>query len=125
MKSFILVVLAILVFLAGTVQAESLRWDAPPAGNVTGYIVYYGEQSGSRVYHSNVGNVTLFPNFNTVLPLQPGVEYFFIIRAYNGVGESLDSNEVSFTVPAIYTPPADVGPVALPAPEPPTGAAVI
>ena len=125
MKKLLFVLsLLICLCLRGDAVASDLNWDAS-TGDVTGYTVYYGLESGTFVYNFGVGNVTSLPNMEAVLQLQPGQAYFFVVRAYNAVGESGNSNEVTLTIPPIYAPPVNVLPVALPMPEPPANTSVL
>jgi hypothetical protein len=100
----ILSALAILAWLApGAVSADpKLVWDAS-SGDVTGYRVYYGLSAGSHPTSQSVGNVTEYPMSS--LPLEESRTYYFVVRAYNGAGESGDSNEISW-VAADRTPPS-------------------
>ena len=74
-----------------------LAWDASPSSNVTGYIVAYGQSSGSYAANIDVGNVTTY----TVPGLQEGSTYYFAAKAYNSARtiESSYSNEVNLTIP--------------------------
>lgn len=74
-----------------TNAAYNLRWDASP-GVVDGYQVHYGAEQGVHPYSVDVGNVTEYPL--DLLPLDGGVGYYFVVTAYNLVGESSPSNEV-------------------------------
>src|SRR5262245_18234726 len=90
------VVLAV-VGLSATVKAETvgLQWDS--VANATGYRVSFGTQSGVYTQTRDAGNqATLdIPNLNA------GQEYFFSVQAYNSVGFSGYSSEVSWTIPAV------------------------
>ncbi len=91
-------------------QADSvtLAWDASPSEGVTGYVVEYGTSAGNYTQTYPVANVTQ----ETVGQLQPGVTYYFIVRAQSAEGTSPPSNEVVF-VPQSAPPPP-------PPPPPPT-----
>ena len=70
----------------------NLQWNANAASdNVTGYKVYVGMTSGKYGPAINVGNVTAY----TVTGLAKGVTYYFTSTAYNAMGESGYSAEVS------------------------------
>jgi len=72
--------------------ALGLAWDEGPfSESITGYIVSYGVSSGSYPHTRDVGMVT----FATIAELVSGVRYYFVVRAYNAVGLSEPSNEVS------------------------------
>jgi len=104
-RKIITIVLALVLFvwvIPGVVFAEPrLVWD-PSSGDVTGYRVYYGLSQGSHPNSESVGNVTEYPLSS--LPLEENKTYYFVTRAYNGAGESGDSNEVSWHVPDMTAP---------------------
>ncbi|MFO1372706.1 MAG: PKD domain-containing protein [Candidatus Competibacteraceae bacterium] len=78
--------------LAGQV---TLTWKASPSPNVSGYRIYYGQDSGSYTSIIDVG----FQTTSTVFDLQEGVTYYFAVKAYDGNNnESGFSNEVSTTI---------------------------
>lgn len=81
-----------------------LAWDSS-SGEVDGYRIYYGATQGNYSNHKDVGVVTEYSLNN--LPLQEGITYYFIARAYNSAGESGDSNWVSWKV-SDSTAPAPV-----------------
>ena len=72
--------------LSGRVKIE---WESVPFAN--GYRVRYGTSPGSYDHEVDAGNVTgyVFRNLANYTP------YYFTVVAYNGVGESLSSNELS------------------------------
>jgi hypothetical protein len=79
-------------------SSVTLAWDPSPDSWVSGYAVQYGTVSGSYTVRLDVGPVTTA----TVTNLMPGVTYYFVVTAYTSDGlESLPSNEVSYTVPAV------------------------
>ncbi|THB80448.1 MAG: hypothetical protein D3926_07070 [Desulfobacteraceae bacterium] len=84
--------------------ASMLRWNAPE-GSVVGYRIYYGLSEGNYTFSEDVGNVVEYPLSN--FSLEEGTTYYFIVRAYNGEGESDNSNMVPYTVPSVLdtTPP--------------------
>jgi Fibronectin type III domain len=104
-RKLVLLFLALFAFvcLAPTMvlAAPKLVWD-PSSGVVTGYRIYFGQSQGSHPNSKDVGNVTQY--LLSDLALQEKNTYYFVARAYNGVGESGDSNEVSWLVPD-KTPP--------------------
>ena len=90
----ILFILGLLLFLSSVVYAESkFVWNAPENGIPQGYTLYYGPEENKTLYQYNTGNV--LECSIEVLNLVPGIEYFFVIRAYNEYGESEDSNMIS------------------------------
>jgi hypothetical protein len=108
----LMALLALIIVSPNASSAESmLAWDASQ-GNVTGYRIYYGTSPGNYPFIQEVGNVTQYSLSS--LPLQIGTTYYFIVKAYNDVGESEQSNEVSYVI----NPPSDTTP-----PLPPQGVA--
>ncbi len=99
----LLLTLVVFVWLAPTlVLAEPrLVWN-PSSGNVTGYRIYFGQTQGSHSNSKDVGNVTQY--LLSGLTLEEKKTYYFVARAYNGAGESGDSNEVSWLVPDMTAP---------------------
>lgn len=91
--------------------AVTLAWD-PPAdlSGVSGYRLYWGPASGQYVSSEDAGS-----NTEETIPddqFAPGATYFFVARSYSSAGlESSNSNEVSWTRPALPTP--------TPTPQPP------
>lgn len=90
----------------------TLHWSAPAqdgGSSITNYTLYRGTTSGNGTLLMVLGNVTSYQD----LTVEPGVWYWYHVRAVNGAGESPASNE---TWAAIVTPPgaptnltADVG----------------
>jgi len=88
----------------------TLTWNASPSA--VGYILYYGEASGSYSTSVDVGNTT-----QAILSgLDEGKTYYFAAIAYNANGkESAFSNEVNYRIPvadailptAVITSPSD------------------
>jgi hypothetical protein len=75
----------------------TLAWDAPGGDSeIDGYRVHYGVASGSYTETLEVGVATKA----TVTGLNDGTTYYFVVTAYNSVGESAPSNEASFTAEA-------------------------
>lgn len=67
------------------------RWLGTPR-EVVGYRLHCGTASHNYTQIQDVGNATVA----TVSNLTAGRIYYFVVTAYNAVGESLPSNEVSF-----------------------------
>lgn len=85
-----------------------LEWDASPDSNIVGYVVYYGEVSGSEVNRIEVGAATSA----TITGIQPDVVYFIYTTAINDIGaESVPSNLITFSTRphAVVVPPAIIG----------------
>jgi len=94
----------ILVFWVGSALAAStvtLEWDASPASEqVIGYRVYQSQTSGSY------GSVPVDDVTSGVISVLAGVPdgiYFWVVTAYNSVGESGYSNEA--TASLVSVPP--------------------
>lgn len=104
-RKIITLILAPVLFawvFPGVVFADPrLVWD-PSSGDVSGYRVYYGLSQGSHPNSYDVGNVTECALGS--LDLEEKKTYYFVTRAYNGAGESGDSNEVSWQVPDMTAP---------------------
>lgn len=79
---------------AQAAENVTLAWDPSPGPTVSGYRLHYGTASGVYTEVKDVGNSTMA----TVYALVPGLTYYIVVTAYNSVGESLPSNEVSFAV---------------------------
>jgi len=92
--SLLLLILATATAWAGN---ATLAWSASPSGDIAGYNVYYGTQSGAYTTEVNAG-----PSLNvTVSNLTPGVTYYFAVTCYDSFGdESGYSNEIGFTLPS-------------------------
>lgn len=96
-----------LVWTASIAHAQSprLEWDANTEPNLSGYIVYYGPTSGVPTNSVDVGRSTQW----VFQGLQPGLRYFFTVKAYNTSGLlSNPSAQVSYDVPV--PPPVIAGP---------------
>jgi len=92
--------LAILAALCQTVQATSvtLAWNSSTNPIVAGYNLYYGGTSGNYTNVISTGSATTA----TISGLIPGNTYYFVATTYSAPGaESLDSSEVSYTVPIL------------------------
>jgi len=61
---------------------------------VTGYVLWMGFTSGGENQSSILPNVT-----QTIVTLTSGQQYFFYVTSVNVNGQSLPSNEVSYTAP--------------------------
>src|SRR5690242_17490548 len=95
-----------LAMLCGTTaQAASLTlaWDPSP-DPVSGYVVYWGTQSGVYTQSLDVGKTTT----RQISGLGANTPYYFTVRAYNAAGLSSPSVEVSRRVGVTYAAAADV-----------------
>lgn len=84
-------------------DSVTLLWDEVEDATVQGYRIYTGVMP--RVY---TNFVTVQPKTNTsvlMCPLVHGTTYYFSATAYNTIGESDFSNEISYTDEAFNTPP--------------------
>lgn len=90
---------------AGGTASVNLAWNASPSSNAAGYIVAYGQSSGSYSANIDVGNVTTY----TVPGLQEGSKYYFAAKAYDSARtiQSAYSNEVNLTIPVATIVTAD------------------
>lgn len=76
----------------------TLRWDAnDPAP--AGYRVFVHEAGSSYDYDHPIWEKSL--TTCTLTGLTEGVTYYFVVRAYEGELESVDSEEVSYTPPVV------------------------
>ncbi len=77
-------------------QSVTLAWNANTESDLAGYRVEYGTVSGDPSTTVDVGNVTQ----RQFTGLQPGVTYYFRVKAYNTANMvSAPSAEVSYTPP--------------------------
>jgi len=99
----LLSVLCLFVDAARATQSDvTLNWDASPSGNVSGYRVYFGAESGNYTNMTDVGNATT----DTISGLEDGVTYYFVVSAYDATGiESDFSNEATYTPSISVAPP--------------------
>ena len=82
----------------------TLAWDPNPEP-VSGYILYWGSQSGQYTQSLNVGKTTS----RTLSGLANNTPYYFIVRAYNSAGMlSAPSVEVSRRVGVPYSVAGDL-----------------
>jgi hypothetical protein len=76
------------------IAGPTLQWE-PSTGEVSGYKVLFGTAANELTEEKDVGNATQYSLTN--LPLKDSTTYYFAVRAYNGQGESPDSNQISWT----------------------------
>ncbi len=95
-------------------QNIELSWTPSTNANVAGYLIYSGTQSRTYTNVFLVGNVT-----NTIVTgLAEGTTNFFAAKAFDtSTNESTFSEETTFAVPAIVTPPVDTN--SIPTSNPP------
>jgi len=86
----------------------SLAWDENSEPDITGYRIYYGQESRSYTNVVDVGNYTSC----VIADLEDGETYFFAATAYNTSGfESDYSNEISNAEPGTTPDDGDGGAV--------------
>ena len=88
---YFVIICILSIAVAAPAAQVHLAWDAS-SGTVSGYRIYYGNNSGSYPKNIKVGNVTDY----VVSNLQMDSAYYFVVRSFNSYGESGDSNEVSW-----------------------------
>ena len=98
-----------ILFFSSFAFAEEIhfQWTAS-SDDVNGYRIYYGATSGDYPFKVDAGNVT---DYFFAADLVEDVPYYFVVRAYNDSGESVNSNEVMHTVSSAdpdSIPPRDV-----------------
>jgi hypothetical protein len=80
------------VFTAAADQSLTLKWDASPDSDISGYRLYYGEISGSSTNQLSAGN-----NTSATVSLLSGRSYFAYVTAVNRDGqESRPSNLLTY-----------------------------
>jgi hypothetical protein len=82
--------LVLVLCLSVNCLAATIGWDAAPWA--TGYKLYVGTASGAYETVIDAGNA-----LSNRVDLVQGRQYFFAVTAYNAVGESDKSDELSFT----------------------------
>lgn len=100
---FIGIVVFVLAITNMCFADDILKWDS--AGEVSGYKIYYGTSQGNYPNSVDVGNVDQYSMLK--LPLENGIRYYFVVRAYIDDGESGNSNALSYIIgsPVDTTPP--------------------
>jgi hypothetical protein len=80
----------------------TLSWRPnPDSEKVAGYVVRYGGVSGFHPMAFDVGKATSA----TLSGLEEGVDYYFVVSAYNAAGESTPSEELLHRLPVTNHPP--------------------
>ena len=86
---------ALLLFVSNAYAGQvTLAWDAVSDPSLSGYRLYYGQNSGSYSSQLDAGTQTTY----TVPGLTDGQTYYFAVTAYDADEESAFSNEVSVTI---------------------------
>jgi hypothetical protein len=86
-----------LTLSASTAGTATLTWNANTESDVAGYKVYRG--TGSGTYGAPLATLPKTTTSYAATGLQNGTTYFFVITAYDNVGnESVFSNEVSKSI---------------------------
>ena len=96
LRSYILVVTMLFFSTILARASVTFAWDPNPEPDVIGYRLHYGTQSGVYSTILDIGNYVS----ETLTNLQAGNTYYVTVTAYNSVGESGYSNEVSITTPS-------------------------
>lgn len=74
---------------------RNFLWDAPSTGgSPTGYRIYWGTSTGVHASGPHEDTGTPLQELYTALGLAADTTYYVIARAYNGDGESGNSNEI-------------------------------
>lgn len=98
--------LLLIIALGKIVKADTLVWD-PSTGTVEGYIVEVAEGDDTNWVY---GYITSDTQMGLDDKGQPGMGYFFRVRAYNGAGASAPCAAVKWTK-GQFTPPTDLVPM--------------
>src|SRR5262245_24669448 len=103
---FLVFSLLVLVLTSRALAATvTLAWDANTEPDLAGYILHYGNASGSYSTEVDVGNTTMA----ALSGFDGGQTYYFAATAYNvNKNESAFSNEVRYTIPVDAIPPTVV-----------------
>ncbi len=102
-----LLLILVILAMAVTVNAADLRFEASIGAD--GYNAYWGTVPGEYPNNLDLGDVTEVLDIENTFELNPGTTYF-IVKAYNAVGESDASNVAEYAI-TIYEPPADNLPI--------------
>lgn len=95
--------LALLLLIPLSVNADTLNvtWDVVTTGTdglpvvgLQGYKVYVSTTAGT---YGTTPKATTTSNATTITQVGAG-KYYAVVRAYNAIGESANSNEVTFTI---------------------------
>lgn len=122
-----LLIFLLLPSLLYAANNANLSWDASPSPDVTGYVIYYGQEqppataTGPQDYVFPYRQV-VDGRVLTIKNLAPG-KWYFVATAYTPVGESAYSNIVSKEF-ATYVP-TDVDHPEVTIPLPPGGTITI
>src|SRR5437868_9258006 len=88
---------------AAAATTLALTWQASPSSPaIDGYRVYYGTSSGNYSQHADVLGIGTSA---TVSKAPSGGTYYYAVVAYKGALESIHSNEVIRSTPAITPSP--------------------
>ena len=118
MKKFFIfaIVLMSMVCFTNVYAADVVAEWEHDGQNVDGFTAYFWQTTNP----ATVWNKTVTPGSATTMTIGPeemfavGVEYSFIINAYNTSGQSADSNTATWTRPGTpYVPPGDTMPTSL------------
>jgi hypothetical protein len=76
------------------IPTVTLAWDAPADPSVTGYHLWFGFAPGAESTPIDTGPATVW-----TIEVQSATTYYFVVTAYNTNGDSVPSNEISYTSP--------------------------
>ena len=100
-KIRLLIVFIILLIQSVVIAAQPLKlqWEASETVGVTGYKIYYSDDTANlSKFTIDVGNGLIY-NLSAI-NLSYGVTYSFYVTAYNSTSESGPSNIIYFTWPS-------------------------
>lgn len=104
-RLLIALVLVASAFAQSGSHSVTLNWVASTTPNVT-YNVYRSTVSGSGYSQINASPVTTtsFLDANVT----NGTTYFYVVRAFDGTTESVNSNQVTAVIPSAPAPPTNL-----------------
>jgi len=110
----LLFTLCVITLPAANAAQVTLAWDKNTELDIAGYKMNYGTASGTYPYSVDVGNHTSC----TISGLAEDTTYYFAATAYNSIGESGFSEEISYSVRSEPDPSTQPDPAYQP--DPPT-----
>ena len=122
MKRLSFTVAVVLTLASACLAADAaLQWDysAADQANIAGFRILYTDVNLGKDYTYTLADPAAreVKEITTTLQLIPSHQYSFTCRAYAGVGESADSNMVTWDVPP-FVPPGNLSPVKIDVPAP-------
>src|SRR5262245_10953974 len=90
-------VVCLAISAAANAATLTLAWDPSSGPDTSGYVIYWGTQSGVYSNSLDIGNQTQ----QQVSGLADGTTYYFVVRAYNSARAlSVPSEEVAGSTPS-------------------------